>query len=98
MVLKARVFSSSRNGKGTLLCRGEGGFAAADPRPLISGFLVRFCEGGLLSGELFHCCEGGLLNGELLRCGERGLLSGELVTLCDAAFSSFLLLLCFSVF
>ena len=51
MAQKFRVFSSSRNGKGTSLRRGEGGFAAADPRPLISGFLVRCGEGGL------HNCE-----------------------------------------
>ena len=47
MAQKARVFSSSRNGKGTSLRRNEGGFAAADPRPLISGFLVRSGEGTL---------------------------------------------------
>ena len=40
MAQKARVFSSSRNGKGTSLCCGEGGFAVANLRPLISGFLV----------------------------------------------------------
>ena len=72
MAHKARVFSSSRNGKGTSIRRGEGGFAAVNPRPLISGFLVR--------------------------CDEGGLCSGEPVTLCDATFSSFLLLLCFSIF
>ena len=56
-------FSSSRNGKGTLLRRSEGGFAAADPtfstvdpKPLFSGFLVRCCKGGLHSGELL--CRG----------------------------------------
>ena len=72
MAQKARVFSSSRNGKGTSLRRGEGGFAAVNPRPLISGFLI--------------CC------------GEGGLLNSEPVTLCEAAFSLFLFLLCFSVF
>ena len=85
MAQKARVFSSSRNGKGTSLHRGEGGFAATDPMPLISGFLVR-------------CCEGGLCSGEVLRRGKGVLHSGEPVTLCDAVFLSFLLLLCFSVF
>ena len=44
MAQKARVFSSSRNGKGTSLHRGEGGFVAANPRPLISGFLVCYGE------------------------------------------------------
>ena len=86
MAQKARVFSSSRNGKGTSLRRSKGGFVAANLRPLISGFLVRCGEGGLRSGER------GPHN------GEGGLRSGEPVTLCDAAFSSFLLLLCFSVF
>ena len=52
MTQKARVFSSSRNGKGTSLCPGEGGFVAADPRPLISGFLVCYCKGGLSSDEV----------------------------------------------
>ena len=86
MAQKSRVFfSSSRNGKGTLLRRSEGGFVAAELRLLISGFLVR-------------CYEGGLRSGEVLRRGEGGLHNGEPVTLCDAAFSSFLLLLCFSIF
>ena len=57
---------------------GEGGFVAANLRPLISGFLVR-------------CDEGTLRCGEVLRCGEP-------ITLCDAAFSSFLLMFYFSVF
>ena len=82
MAQKAKVFLSSHNGKGTSLRRGEGGFAAANPRPLISGFLVRCGEGDLRRGEVLHRGEGGLRN-------------GEPVTLCDAAFSSFLLLLCF---
>ena len=85
MVQNARVFSSSHNGKGTSLCRGKGGFVATNPRPLILGFLVR-------------CGEGGIRSGKVLRRGEGGLRSDEPVTLCDAAFSSFLLLLCFSVF
>ena len=52
MAQKDRVFfSSSRNGKGTLLRRGKGGFAPADSRPLILGFLVCCGEGGLRSGE-----------------------------------------------
>ena len=59
MAKKARVFSSSRNGKGTSLRRGEGGFAAADPRPLISGFLVHCDEGTLRCGKVLHCGEGG---------------------------------------
>ena len=56
-------FSSSCNGKGTLLHHSEGGFAAAhptfaaaDPKPLFSGFLVRCCKGGLRIGELL--CRG----------------------------------------
>ena len=85
MAHKAKVFSSSSNGKGTSLRGDKGGFAAANPRPLISGFLVRYGEGGLRSGEV-------------LRRGEGGLRSGEPVTLCDVTFSSFLLLLYFSVF
>ena len=85
MAQKTRVFSSSRNGKGTLLRRDEGGFASANPRPLISASLVR-------------CDEGGPRRGKVFRRGEGGLNSGEPVTLCDVAFSSFLLMLCFSVF
>ena len=44
MAQKAKVFSSSRNGKGTSLRRRKGGFVAVNPRPLISGFLVRCGE------------------------------------------------------
>ena len=54
MTQKARVFSSSRNGKETSLRCGKGGFAAADPRPLILGFLVRCGEGGLRSDEVLR--------------------------------------------
>ena len=64
---------------------GEGGFTAANSKPLISGFLVRCGKGGLRSSEVLHR-------------GEGGLHSDEPVTLCDAAFSSFMLMLCFSIF
>ena len=56
MAQKARVFFSFRNGKGTSLRRGEGRFVVANPRPLISGFLVRCCERGLRSGEPVTLC------------------------------------------
>ena len=40
----------------------------------------------------------GLRSGKVLRRIEGGLRNGEPITLCDAAFLSFHLLLCFSVF
>ena len=43
---------------------GEGGFVAADPRPLISGFLVRCGKGGLRSSEVLHRGEESLRRGE----------------------------------
>ena len=49
MAQKARVFSSSRNGKGTSHGRSKGGFIAANPRPLILGFLVHCNEEGVLT-------------------------------------------------
>ena len=77
----------------------------ANLRPLISYFLVRYGErglrsgeGGLRSGEVLHHGEGGLCSDKVLRRNEGGLLSGKPVTLCDDVFSSFLLLLYFSVF
>ena len=57
MAHKARVFSSSHNGKGTSLRRCESGFATANLRPLISGFLVLYGEGGLCSSELVTLCD-----------------------------------------
>ena len=98
MAQKARVFSSSRNGKRTSLHHGEGGFAMANPRPLISSFLVHCGERGLCSGKVLCCDEGGLHSGEVLRRDEGDLRSGEPVTHCDAAFSLFLIMLYFSFF
>ena len=96
---------SSHNVKGALLRCGECGFAVANLRPLISDFLVRYGEGGLRSGEgglrsgeVLHHDEGGLRSDKVLRRNEGGLQSGEPVTLCDDVFSSFLLMLYFSVF
>ena len=70
----------------------------ANLRPLILGFLVRREEGGLRNSGVLHRGKGGLRSSGVLHCGEGGLRSGEPITLCDAAFSSFLLLLCFFVF
>ena len=61
MAQKARVFSSSRNRKGTSLRRGEDGLAAADPRPLISGFLVRCGEGTFIVAKCFTAVKLALL-------------------------------------
>ena len=58
MAQKVRVFSSSHNGKGTSLRRGEGGFATANPRPLILGFLVRCGEGTLTAMKCFAVAKG----------------------------------------
>ena len=55
-------------------------------------------ERGLCSGKVLCCDEGGLRSGEVLRHDEGDLRSGEPVTLCDAAFSLFLLMLYFSFF
>ena len=56
---KLGFFSSSHNGKGTSLRRGEVGFAVADQKPLISGFLVHCSKGTLRCGEVLCHGKGG---------------------------------------